>query len=128
MSTLTEDDLFLMVPLRGRSTGLNNTIWIGPRDHAQHTARIMVQTDHRARFDLDNLAMVSVADDPPQLIEGHLSAADLEQVRRYIALNHHAILDHWHARTDGIELVRALRPLPSISSATTGGHSECRRT
>ena len=79
---LTNDDLFEMVNLRGRSTGLNNNIWIGPRGGgARHAARIRVQRDHREKFDRGDLAVVSVEDDPPQLVEGELSAEDLELVR-----------------------------------------------
>jgi len=59
----------------------------------------------------DDLATISVEDDPPRLLEGPLSAADLAAVRRWIALNRAAILDHWHGRADGAELARALRPL-----------------
>jgi hypothetical protein len=44
-------------------------------------------------------------------MEGRLSAADLAAVRRFIALNKAANVDHWHERTDGIELSRALRSL-----------------
>lgn len=73
---------------------------------------IKVQMDHRQRFDIDQLAVVSVEDDPPQVIEGPLDAADLDLVRRYIALNKQAIMDHWQEKTDGVELSRALKPLP----------------
>jgi hypothetical protein len=44
--------------------------------------------------------------------EGTLSAADLDLVRRSIALNKQAILDHWHEKIDGIELSGALKRLP----------------
>jgi hypothetical protein len=108
---ITDDELFSMVNVRGRSSGLPMNCWIGPRGHARHAARIKVQMNHNERFEPDNLAVVSVEDDPPQVVEGRLSTADLEQVRRYIALNRQAILDHWAERTDGIELGRALRPL-----------------
>jgi hypothetical protein len=112
MSDLVEDDLFLMVNLRGHSTGLPMNIWIGPRGHARHAARVKVQMDHRPQFALSNLAVVSVEDDPPQVVEGRLDADDLDHVRRYIALNRAAILDHWAERTDGVELARTLRALP----------------
>lgn len=111
-AVLTDDDLFLMVNVRGRTSGLPMNIWIGPRGHARHDARVKVQMDHREQFDLDNLAVVSVEDNPPEVIIGHLSALDLESVRRYIALNKQAILDHWHMKTDGFELMRATKPLP----------------
>src|SRR3954469_22012947 len=94
--TLAEDELFLMVNMRGRSTGLPMNIWIGPRGHARHAARIKVQQDHSERFDIDNLAVVSIEDEPPRVVAGHLDADDLGQVRRYIALNRAAILEHWN--------------------------------
>jgi hypothetical protein len=106
------DELFQMVNVRGRSSGLPMNIWVGPRSGARHSARIKVQMDHRDRFDVERLAVVSVEDDPPRLVEGHLGATDLDAVRRYIALNRQAIIDHWQERTDGIELGRALQALP----------------
>ena len=107
----TDDELFLMVNVRGRSSGLPFNVWVGPRGRARHAARIKVQNNHNERFDLDHLAVVSVEDSPPQVLEGWLDMADLDLVRRYIALNRTAILDHWHERTDGLELARALRRL-----------------
>lgn len=112
-AAITEDDLFLMVNVRGHSSGLPMNIWIGPRGGARHAARIKVQPDHRERFDTNRLAAVSVEDDPPEVKEGGLSAEDLALVRRYIALNRQPILDHWDEKTDGVELVHALKPLPS---------------
>jgi len=35
------------------------------------------------------------------VIDGDLSAQDLELIRRYIMLNRAAILDYWHEHTDG---------------------------
>jgi hypothetical protein len=110
--TITDDELFFMVNLRGRTSGLPMNVWIGPRGRARHAARIKVQMDHREQFDVDNLAVVSVEDRLPRVIEGQLDAADLDLVRRYIVLNRQAILDHWHEQTDGAEVIRALRRLP----------------
>jgi len=106
---LTEDEGFLMVNVRASTSGLPMNIWIGPRGKARHAARIKVQTDHRKRFDLDRLAVVSI--DSPDLIAGDLNAADLDLVRQYIQLNRRAILDHWEEKTDGVELSLALRRL-----------------
>jgi hypothetical protein len=65
-SAIEIDELFLMVNVRGRSSGLPLNIWIGPRGHARHAARIKAQMNHRAQFGLDQLAVVSVEDDPPR--------------------------------------------------------------
>jgi hypothetical protein len=102
-------DLTLDTNVRGRSSGLPMNIWIGPRGHARHAARIKVQMNHRAQFDLDELAVLSVDDGPPVVLEGWLPASDLALVRRYIALNKQAILDHWREKTDGVELSQALK-------------------
>jgi len=109
-TTIFEDELFFMVNVRGRSSGLPMNISIG-RDHARHAARIKVQMDHREPFDIDRLASVSVEDDPPEVKAGWLAPTDLELTRRYIALNRQAILEHRHERTDGVELSRALKRL-----------------
>jgi hypothetical protein len=82
---LQDDESFLMVNVRGRSSGLPMNIWIGPRGGAKHAPRIKVQMDHREQFDTTALAVVSIEDNPPQVKEGRLSAADIESVRRYLA-------------------------------------------
>jgi hypothetical protein len=111
------DELFFMVNVRGRSSGLPMNIWIGPRGGAKHDAegippspRIKVQMNHREQFDTEALAVVSV-EDIPEVKEGRLAGNDLDLVRRYIAINRQAILDHWYEKTDGIELGRALKTL-----------------
>jgi hypothetical protein len=106
-------DPFFAVNLPGRKTGLPMNIWLSPRGQAGHTGRIWVQRDHREQCDIDHVAVVSVEEAPPQVIEGRLSAVDLNRVRRYIALNRQAILDHWHGVADGAELSRTLKRLTS---------------
>jgi hypothetical protein len=104
-------DPIFAINLASRTTGLPMNIWLSPRGQAGHTARIWVQRDHREQVDIDHVAVVSVEEAPPQVIEGRLSAVDLNRVRRYIALNRAAILDHWVGRSDGAELARSLMPL-----------------
>ena len=58
ITTMLDNELFLMVNVRGRSSGLPMNVWIGPRGHARHAARIKVQMDHREQFDIDNFAAV----------------------------------------------------------------------
>ena len=108
--SISEVERYVMINLRGRSTGLPMNIWIGPKGGARHGPRIKVQMNHRQRFDLKNLAVVNTAIDP-EVSEGRLSAEDLELVQRYIKLNFRAIMAHWREETDGVELAQALRPL-----------------
>jgi hypothetical protein len=81
-TTIFEDELFFMVNVRSRSSGLPMNISIGPCGHARHAARIRVQMDHREPFDIDRLAAVSVEDEPPEVKAGWLAPADLELTRR----------------------------------------------
>jgi glutaredoxin 3 len=66
-----------------------------------------------ASIKVGDRAVISVEDDPPEIIDGRLGAADFSRMCRYIALNRGAILDHWAGRIDGVELARALWPLPT---------------
>lgn len=59
-----ESELYPMVNIRGHSSGLPMNIWLVPRGRADHAARIKVQMDHREQFDIDQLAVVSVEDNP----------------------------------------------------------------
>ena len=104
------DELFLMTNLYPRSTGLPMVIWVGPRYGAQHDVRIKVMQTHGPRMDPGNLAVVGVRPQP-HLIAGQLSAADLQAVSQWIALNETAIMDHWNELIDGAELIQRLRPL-----------------
>jgi hypothetical protein len=103
--SITDDDRFLMVSVSARSSGRSFALWIGPRHHAHHAARIWI----------DNRAVCRSRMIRRRCFVGELSATDLNAVRRYIGLNRSAILDHWHERTDGAELARTLRPLPDVA-------------
>ena len=100
---MSADDLF---PVYGRSSGLPMNIVIGGDG-------VYVQMDHRERFDRDRLVRVSIeANDPLTEARALLDATDLDLVRRYIALNRAAIMDHGRGLTDGLELAAALERLP----------------
>ena len=104
-------DPFFAVSLGSHTTGLPMNIWLSPRGQAGHTARIWVQANHHEQCEIDHLAVVSVVDDPPHLLEGDLGADDLNRVRRYIAMNRETILDHWVGQADSPELARRLKRL-----------------
>ena len=112
LGTIDADlDPFFAVNLGSRTTGLPMNVWLSPRGYARCAACIWVQADHREQFDLGSLAVISLETDLPQIIEGRLTAVDLNRVRSWFALNQDAILDHWAERIDGAELLRTLKPL-----------------
>jgi hypothetical protein len=111
MSIDIADDLALMTNLYPRSTGLPMVIWVGPSYGAPHDVRIKVMQAHGQQMDPGNLAVVAVRP-VPHVVAGRLSAADLDLVSRWLRLNEAAVLDHWNALIDGVELARRLRRLP----------------
>jgi hypothetical protein len=113
---MTDDELFLAIPLAARSTGLAMNVWV----IGSGRPRLLVQTDRREPFDPDHVAAVSVADEP-RLVAGSLGGDDLAQVRRYIVLNRQALLDYWHERSDSLELCCALQPLSDRGEARRAG-------
>jgi methionine synthase II (cobalamin-independent) len=80
-------------------------VWVGPSYGAPHDARIKVMQVHGTRMDSGSLADVALRP-RPHVAAGHLTAADLQAVSQWIALNETAILDHWNGLTDGAEFGR----------------------
>jgi hypothetical protein len=110
MSEIT-DDLALMTNLYPRSTGLPMVIWVGPSYGAPHDVRIKVMQTHGQRMDPGDLAVVALRP-RPHVVAGRLSPADLRAVAEWLQLNEAAVLDHWNAVIDGVELAQRLRRLP----------------
>jgi hypothetical protein len=108
-------DLFAMTNLYPRRTGLPMTVWVSPRGHARHAARIKVSMTHGPRMTLDNTAIVRLQP-VPQVIAGTLSADDRAALFQWIAMNETALLDHWNGLIDGGDLIERLRPLPQPKS------------
>lgn len=105
-----EEAPFEMTNLRPKRTGLPMTVYVSFRNKAKHDARVKVSMSHGDHMDLDNVAVVSIRPEP-KLLHGELSRSDLQQVQRWIELNRAALLDHWEERSDGADLVYALKRL-----------------
>jgi hypothetical protein len=106
-----DDELFLMVNLYPRRTGLPMTIWAGPRGKARHAPRIKVNMAHGDRMDLDYTAVVGLLPSP-HLITGSLSTQDRDAVFAWVELNKDALLEHWHGNIDGAEMGLRSQRLP----------------
>jgi hypothetical protein len=105
------DALDLMTNLYPRTTGLPMVIWLGPSYGVGHGARIKVMQRHGQQMDPGDLAVVALQPQP-HVVAGQLSAADLQLVTQWLALNRDAVLDHWNALIDGVELGQRLHKLP----------------
>ena len=110
MSEVTEDELFAMVNLVPRLTGLPMTIWVQPESGLPHDIRIKVNMTHGRSMSISNLAVVGVAP-APWLVAGQLSPADMQAVSDWIRLNEAAIVDYWYFRIDTDEFLQRMRPL-----------------
>jgi hypothetical protein len=87
-------DGFELTGLYPRHTGLPMTVWVSPRGHARHAARIKVHMSHGDRMVIDNTAVVALAPQP-HLVAGELSRADQKRVFAWITLNQMALEDFW---------------------------------
>ena len=110
MTVIVEDELLLMTNLYPATTGLPMTIWVGPSYNVAHDVRIKVSQAHGQRMDPENLAVVALRP-TPHVVAGYLSTADLRAVRRWLALNKAAVIDHWNGQTDGVQLGQQLHSL-----------------
>jgi hypothetical protein len=107
MLTNGDLDLFEMANLYPRTTGLPMTVWVSPKGHARHDARVKVNTTHGQRMDLDNAAVVAIRP-TPRLIEGALSPSDQTAVAEWVTHNRDALIDFWDGTIDTAELIGRL--------------------
>jgi hypothetical protein len=106
------DDLELMTNLYPRTTGLPMVIWVEPSYGTPHDVRIKVMQRHGQQMDSGDLAIVGLRPQP-HVVAGRLSSADLRLIGEWLALNETAVLEHWNAAIDGVELAQRLRKLPN---------------
>jgi hypothetical protein len=111
-NTVEADELFEMANLYPRTTGLPMTVWVGPRGNARHDARIKVNMTRGNQMNIDNTAVVAVRPSP-HVIAGRLPRGDERALAAWITLNTDAIVAYWNGDMDTLELVQALKPLPS---------------
>lgn len=103
-----EQDLYEMANLYPRDTGLPMTIWVSPRGHARHDARVKVCRTPGDRMDADNVAVVAIRP-RPRLLHGELATEDLRAVQHWIGANSALLIDYWEGRASTAELIRGMR-------------------
>jgi hypothetical protein len=92
-------DLFEMANLYPATTGLPMTVWVSPRGHARHAARIKVCMAHGNKMDVTNTASVRITP-APRLMEGSLTTPDQRAVFAWIERNRDALIDLWDGSVD----------------------------
>ena len=93
LPTLEED----MASYDKRDTGLPFNVMILSRGGAKHGPRVKFQQDYGKRMNTDNIASVTISDDP-HVVRGHkwsLSTSDFEKAVKFIKLNKAILLKYW---------------------------------
>lgn len=103
-----ENELFEMANLYPRDTGLPMTLWVSPRGHARHDARVKVCRSHGNRMNADDTASVSVRPSP-ELVSGDLDGTDLKLVQAWIDANADALIGYWDGDLSTLEFAARLR-------------------
>ncbi len=102
-----ENELFEMANLYPEDTGLPMTIWVSPKGHARHDARVKVSMIHGNRMTLDNLAIVAIRPEPKGL-HGALDAEDARLVAEWIVKNRTTLIAYWDGDIGTRAMTRAL--------------------
>jgi hypothetical protein len=100
---------FDMANLRPESTGLPFVVFISQKGGARHDVRIKLSRAPRVRPS----EMVTVAVRPvPRVVQGHVSGAEFELLRRWIELNEPVLVDYWNGVIEYTEdVLSTLRPI-----------------
>jgi hypothetical protein len=102
-----DEDLYLMANVHPKRSGLPFSVYISEK--GRHDVRVKVAAGPKA---LPFVAAVSVRDDV-RVLDGALSNADLELMRRWIDLNRDVIVGYWERTIeDTADALAALKPLP----------------
>jgi hypothetical protein len=101
-----------MVSYRKDVTGVDNTVFISAKGHAQPAARIKLAIDPPQSINpLGKTASVAIHNGNVMAGEAAPSAELLRQARRFIEINRDALIDYWEYRIDTEELRRRLRSI-----------------
>jgi len=101
------------VTYRKNVTGVDNTLFISPKVHARHAARIKVAIDPPNTVSPTS-ETVSVSIHDGSVVAGNavsMSSNLLSQVRKFIDLNRTTLLDYWEERIDTDELRNRLKSI-----------------
>jgi hypothetical protein len=100
-----------MVSYRKDVTGIDHTVFISPKGHTRHGARIKLAIDPPDSVDPRGKT-ASIAVNDAKLVAGeNVPPALLDQVRRFIELNRGVLVDYWEYRIDTEQLRRRITPI-----------------
>ena len=99
-----------MVTYRKNVTGVDNTLFISPKVHARHAARVKVAINPPDTISpTSETASVIIHDG--SVAAGEVPPHLLDQVRRFIDLNKDVLLEYWEERIDTDQLRERLKAI-----------------
>jgi hypothetical protein len=103
------DALFEMANLSPKRTGLPFVVWISPKAGAPHDVRVKVSKGPKVHPS----ELIPVAIRPEvHVVSGHMTAHDLELLRKWVALNKDVIIKYWDGDIEYTEdAIAQLKPL-----------------
>ena len=99
----TED----MAALRSGVTGVDNTVFVSPKGHARHAARIKIAVDPPHSLD-PTAKKASMAIHDYGTIGAYLPPQIIEQAKQFIERNRDVLLRYWNHEIDTDELTKQL--------------------
>jgi hypothetical protein len=99
-----------MVSLRSEKTGVENTIFVSTKAHAERAPLIKISVAPPDTFNATSKSASMAIHDCS--IRGESVAPHIaEQAKRFIDLNREALLDYWDTKIDTAQLVERLKPI-----------------
>jgi ubiquinone biosynthesis protein UbiJ len=105
---VSTDSFFDLANLYPRHTGLPFVVWISMQGNARHDVRVKVSLSPKAQPG----EMISVALRPEaRVIDGDLSAEQLQLLTQWIELNREVLLQYWTGDIDTVDAVSRIRKI-----------------
>jgi hypothetical protein len=95
-----------------RTTGIDNVVWLSPKGHTRHAARIKVAIDPWDSFDPRGGKTASIAVHDGSVTGDPVPRRLYDQLLAFIELNRQTLLDYWDYKISTTTLEERLKPLP----------------
>jgi hypothetical protein len=95
-----------------KDTGIDNVIYLSPKGHTRHPARIKVAIDPRDSFDPRGGKTASIAIHDGSVTGESVPRRLYDQLLAFIDLNRQTLLDYWDYRISTTTMEERLKPLP----------------
>ena len=106
------EDIYQLMNLPPRMTGLPMVVWVSQRGNARHDVRIKVNMTHGRQMRIENIAVVAVRPNP-RVVAGQLTSEDRDGVFAWVKLNQETLVAYWDDNIDTGQFLEQLKLLPA---------------